>query len=86
MNTYRKSDFAMIPVEDCSREPDEYGVSEYFVRLALSRIDKEEFTHEELKNEVAQVMLNDTMSTLVDKGLIKAIWDEKQQAIVYEAA
>lgn len=73
MKTYRKSDY-FKPIEECSREEDEDGVSEYNTMIAISRMN-DEFTEDELKKELVQVIVNQTISGLVDKGLFRAVWD-----------
>ena len=69
----KKSDY-MCSLDSCSREPNEDGVSEYHIRLAISRLP-DEFTHEELSDEVAEVISNEVLSSLVDKGVAETFWD-----------
>lgn len=85
MKKLRKSDY-FKPLEECSREEDEDGVSEYVTMLAITRMKSEEFTEEELQKEVAQVIVNGLLSSLVDKGLVKAVWDEQKNDIVFYPA
>jgi hypothetical protein len=85
MNKFRKSDF-FKPLEECCREEDEDGVSEYVTMLAISRMKNEVFTEEELQKEVALVICNQVLSSLVDKGLVKAVWDEEKNDIVFYPA
>jgi hypothetical protein len=81
---YKKSDFGK-PLEECSREQDEHGVSEYITMIAISRM-QDEFTEDELKKEVAEVILNDTLRSLVEKGLLKVTWDAEQKDFIYDLA
>jgi hypothetical protein len=85
MKKFRKSDYCK-PLEECSREEDEDGVSEYVIMLAITRMKNEVFTEEELQNEVAQVICNNVLSSLVDEGLIKAAWDPEKNDIVFYPA
>ena len=78
---HKKSEL-LLPLDECSREPDEDGVSEYDVRLAISRMP-DEFTSEELAREVEQVVANQVFSSLVDKGLAEAFWNPETQAFEF---
>lgn len=84
MTIFRKEDYYK-PLEKCSRKQDKHGVSEYLTMLAISRMPAE-FSETQLKEEMREVITNDTLGKLVDKGLMQAIWDDKQQAIVYTVA
>lgn len=76
MKTYRKSDY-FKPLEECSKEEDAEGVSEYDVAIAITRMKNEEFTDLELKQEIALVVTYRLMSSLVDKGVASVSWDPK---------
>lgn len=79
---FHKSDY-FKPLEDCSKEENEDGVSEYDTMIAISRMKNEVFTEAELQKEIAQVVVNKVLNSLVDKGLVTASWDPEQNAIVF---
>lgn len=82
MKKFRKSDYFKL-LEECSREEDEDGVSEYATMLAISRMQNDVFTEEELQKELALVICNQILSGLVDKGLVKAAWDSDKNEVVF---
>lgn len=82
MKKLRKCDFEMKPLDQCSREENADGESEYDAMITLSRMP-DEFTHKEFKAELAQVLTNRTLSSLIDKGAIEAVWDPEQEDFVF---
>lgn len=85
MKKFRKSDY-FKPIEDCCREQDENGVSEYLTMIAISRMKTEVFTEKELQEEMHKVIVNDALGSLVDKGLVKAVWDEENNDMAFYPA
>ena len=75
---HKKSEL-LIPLEDCSRELNDDGFSEYDVRLAISRMD-EEFTSEQLAKVMEDVLAEQALMSLVDKGIAEMVWDDKKNA------
>ena len=82
MKKHKKHTFVKVPIEECSREEDAEGISEVDVQIALSRLP-DEFSDEELEIELKQVVTNRVLGSLVEKGLVKAVWDEKQNDFVF---
>lgn len=78
---YKKIDY-FKPLEQCSKEENDDGVSEYDTMIAISRLP-DEFTHKQLQEEVQQVLCNRVLGDLVDKGLIDAVWDPTLQDVVF---
>lgn len=82
MNLFRKSNLHLKPLDQCSREENEYGESEYDAMIALSRLP-EEFTGEQFTAEIEQVIANRVLSDLVDKGVVELVWDNEKQDFVF---
>lgn len=78
----RKADFESKPLDKCSKEENEDGESEYDAMVTLSRMP-DEFTHKEFKEELAQVLANKVISSLIDKGKIVVVWDPVKEDFVF---
>lgn len=78
---FNKQEF-LRPLDQCSKLEDESGISEYDTMIAIVRMN-DIFSEDELRTELKQVIVNKTLSNLIDKGLVKAVWDDKQEEFVF---
>jgi len=78
---HRKADY-FKPLDECSREEDEDGVSEYDIMIAVSRMPSH-FTGKQLLDELGEVVANRTLSTLVDKGIAETYWCPVKQEFAF---
>lgn len=81
---YEKCDY-FKPLEECSKEEVNGEASEYDTMIGISRMPAI-FTEEELQQEMKKVLFNKTMGSLVEKGLVHAVWDPEVEDFRYYPA
>lgn len=71
------------PLEECSKEEDKDGVSEYDHAMAFNLLP-DEFSNEDFSDMLHKVIIDRTLQSMVQKDLIEQYWDEKSGNMLFK--
>jgi len=81
---HRKHSFVFKRLENCDKEQDSFGVSEYDRMMTLKMMPNE-FTTEEFNLMLAKVLRERACMSLVEKGLLELVYDDLTGETIFRA-